>query len=181
LIWVESNNNLCIKSKGKIFTIGSTTNNDDNTMTESELIASLQNLGIIVFNDNNNYDIKLNNISEITFIHQESGKKFNLQIDSEGKLRSTLINDILLENRLKNITLPEINSRGFISKLRIAEENKLGNNINSDKDVGLLSDRLKIGAVYAPIPERTLFGCSHAYIELENTSDQDINLKGCSL
>jgi hypothetical protein len=45
----------------------------------------------------------------------------------------------------------------------------------------LLSDRLKIGAVYAPIPDRTLFGCSHAYIELENTSDQDINLKGCSL
>jgi hypothetical protein len=84
LIWVESSRNLCIKSKGTIYTIGGTVNNDDNTMTESELIASLQNLGIIISNDNNNYDIKLNNISEITFIHQESGKKFNLQIDSEG-------------------------------------------------------------------------------------------------
>jgi hypothetical protein len=40
---------------------------------------------------------------------------------------------------------------------------------------------LKIGAIYAPVVGRTVFGCSHAYVELENTSNQDIALNGCYL
>jgi hypothetical protein len=57
-------------------------------------------------------------------------------------------------------------TRGFLSKLRIAEDG--GTEV---KDVGLKSDRLKIGAIYAPIVGRTVYSCSHAYVELENTSD----------
>ena len=182
LVWVESTSSLCIKTNGIIKSIGKTSNSDSG-MTQQELIASLENLGIIVSSKNNEYDIKLNNISGITFIHQETGKKFNIGIDSEGNLRSSEIGDNLLSDRLKNLTLNDINSRGFISKLRLAEAERAGDITADDysKDAGLRSDRLKIGAVYSPIPGREIFGCSHAYIELENTSDQDINLKGCDL
>jgi hypothetical protein len=39
------------------------------------------------------------------------------------------------------------------------------------QDAKLGADRVKIGAVYAPLNTDTVFGCSHAYVELENTSD----------
>jgi hypothetical protein len=64
LIWVEDTKSLCLKSKNKIYNIGKTNNNDDD-MTTSELIAMLESLGIIVTSDNNGYDIELNNIAEI--------------------------------------------------------------------------------------------------------------------
>lgn len=180
LVWVESNSSLCIKTNGVIKSIGKTSNSDSG-MTTQELIASLENLGIIVTSKNNDYDIKLNNLSGITFIHQETGKKFNIEVDSNGSLRSSEIGDNLLQDRLKNLTLNDVDSRGFISKLRLAEAEVQGNVIDYSQDAGLRSDRLKIGAIYAPAPGRTIFGCSHAYIELENTSDQDINLTGVDL
>ena len=45
----------------------------------------------------------------------------------------------------------------------------------------LYSDRLKIGAFYAPASTNKTFGCSHCFVELENTSDSDIPLEGCYL
>jgi len=45
----------------------------------------------------------------------------------------------------------------------------------------LYSDRLKIGAFYAPSRLNKTFGCSHCFVELENTSDKDILLEGCYL
>lgn len=177
LVWVEQTKNLCIKSNNKVYTIGGI--NTENTMTTAELISTLETLGIIVTNTTgDDYSLELNNIAEVTFVHEETGKVFNITIDSEGNLRSTPEVSNLLSDRLKNITLNPNDSRGFISNLRIAETH---GNINDSGDVGLLSDRLKIGAIYAPQPDRTIYGCSHAYIELENTSDQDITLNGCYL
>ena len=48
-----------------------------------------------------------------------------------------------------------------------------------DKDAGLSSDRLKIGSFYTPLSTDIVRGCSHSYVELENTSDQDYSLEGC--
>lgn len=176
LVWVEDTRSLCIKSNGKIYNIGGT--NNDNTMTTAELIATLESLGIIVTTvDDGNYTLELADLTGISFIHEDTGKKFDITIDAEGNLRSTEQSSNLIADRLKNITLPNDPGRGFISNLRIAE----AGSVNADGDVGLLSDRLKIGAVYAPQLERTVYGCSHAYVELENTSDQDITLDGCYL
>ena len=176
LIWVESTRSLCIKSQGKIFNIGG--NNKDNTMTNAELIAVLESLGIIVTTvGENEYTLELADLTGVTFIHQDTGKKFDISVDSEGNLRSTpeVIN--LLQDRIKNAGgINNTNYRGFLSNLRLKE-----NGGDVDKDSGLKSDRLKIGAIYAPVVGRTVFGCSHAYVELENTSNQDIALNGCYL
>ena len=48
-------------------------------------------------------------------------------------------------------------------------------------DRKLKADRIRIGAIYAPFTSDLIHGCSHAYIELENTSDIDYNLEGCNL
>lgn len=185
LIWVEELRKLCIKSKGKIFTISGTSINDDTTMTTDELIGSLKNMGIIVNKTtdsagNEDYNLELADLTGITFIHEDTNTSFDISIDSEGNLRSTPIDTNYLKDRIAKVSLTSdsrIDSqRGFIANLRIAESGAV-----KPKDAGLRSDRLKIGAIYAPIVNRTLYGCSHAYVELENTSDQDINLSGCTL
>lgn len=176
LIWVESTKSLCIKSQGKIYNIGG--NNKENTMTTAELISVLESLGIIVTTvGENQYNLELADLSGITFIHQETGKKFDICVDSDGNIKSTPEVTNLIKDRLKNISnLVNYTPRGFLSRLRLSEDG--GSN---DKDAGLKSDRLKIGAIYAPIEGREVYGCSHAYIELENTSDQDIALNDCFL
>lgn len=177
LVWIENTRTLCLKSNNKICTIGGT--NTENTMTTAELISTLETLGIIVNNPTEGeYNLELNNIATFTFIHEETGKKFNITIDSEGNLISSPEVTNLISDRLKSISLNNNESRGFISNLRIAEAN---GTVKDSGDVGLLSDRLKIGALYAPLPNTTIYGCSHAYVELENTSDQDITLNGCYL
>ena len=52
---------------------------------------------------------------------------------------------------------------------------------NSKSDIGLMSDRLRISSFYAPLKTDTVHGCSHSFIELENTSDVDIPLDGVYL
>ena len=180
LIWVESTRSLCIKSNGKIYNIGGN-NNNNNTMTQAELIAALQSLGIIVTSvADNKYTLELADLTGVTFIHQDTNKKFEISVDSEGNLRSTPEVTNLLRDRIEAVKANYTNNtnkdRGFISKLRFAED---GGDVT--KDAKLKSDRLKIGAIYAPIVGRTVYSCSHAYVELENTSDQDITLNGCYL
>ena len=56
-----------------------------------------------------------------------------------------------------------------------------GSSSGSAGDYGLLSDRLRISSFYAPLKTDTVHGCSHSFIELENTSDVDIPLEGVYL
>lgn len=54
------------------------------------------------------------------------------------------------------------------------------NTANVTKDWKLYSDRVKIGQVYIKGTSNNP-KCSHAYVELENTSDEDFPLDGCVL
>jgi hypothetical protein len=74
----------------------------------------------------------------------------------------------------------ETSFRGFVAKLHCGETKGLVS--ASDKsDVGIYSDRVKIGAIYCQLVDDNVYGCSHAYIELENTSNQDFPLDGVYL
>lgn len=183
LIYIEDQKGLYIVNNNTLVSLatgGST--NTDTGMTEAEIIALLQDKGIVT-NDNGNLEIS--NLADLTFIHQESGKKFKFYVDESGELisqeqsDSSLSNDVNTYNIDTNTSLDNI--RGFISRLLIAKNTTSVNPIVATNDVGLYSDRLKIGAFYAPLATDTAYGCSHAYIELENTSGTDINLQGCKL
>jgi hypothetical protein len=59
-------------------------------MTTAELIANLEALGIIVTSvEDNNYNLELANLTGVTFIHEGSGKKFDIEIDAEGNFKSS--------------------------------------------------------------------------------------------
>lgn len=187
-IFVEDSNKLYIKNNGKLVQVtgaSSPTNNDDN-MTQEEIIQILKESGIV---KSDNGELSIQDVLDITFIHQDSGAKFKLIVESDGSIRTIPIiegtedNPKTLQEQLNKYfgessvgTTQEI--RGFVSRLRLKKDNTA---VDTVKDVGLRSDRVKIGSFYGPARTNKTFGCSHCFIELENTSTEDFPLDGCYL
>lgn len=184
LIFVENPRNLWIKNNDTLINIGSGGGSGTGEgMTETEVINLLKEMGIVREDGGN---LQISDISDITFIHQGTGNKFKFTVDSNGNLTSQPVpnEEDLLSSRINSsgVSLNE-NVRGFIGQLRIAENNSTPGNvqINITQDARIYSDRLKIGAFYAPLDTDTVYGCSRAFVELENTADCDFSLEGCYL
>lgn len=187
LIWNTNTNRLWIKSNNKLVTIGSSSSSsgDDNNntgMTKEEMITALKEMGIIQLDNGN---ISLNSIEDITFIHTGTGSVYSFQVDSEGNLRGTEISKTGLKtfeetiSNNSNIVL-DTDVRGFIGQVRFEGSSGYSKD-RKGTDAGLYSDRLKIGALYAPFKGDVVHGCTHSFIELENTADVDFPLTGCYL
>ena len=141
----------------------------------------------------------LNKIGSFNMIHEDSGKEFEFTTNAYGELESKLVNEKLAksftdyineyginlaDNVIENVNgvskLKFSSYRGVMSQIGLAVTGKTISE-NAAKDMGLWSDRLKIGSIYAPLDTDVIHGCSHAYVEIENTSDIDIDLTGCYL
>lgn len=192
-VWVSETLSLYFIVDKKKYKINGSSNSDepstDDTMTTYELLENLQKSGIISIDSLKQAEdgtitynnITLNDIAQIKFINENTKEKFILRLNSEGSLESIKdTQDIdtaeyIMDSNGKKISFA-INStnydqyRGFLANTIF--------NFTDDSDAKLKADRLKIGAFYAPMNTDTTFGCSHAFVELENTSDQDINLEG---
>lgn len=185
LIFVESTKKLWIKNNYKLIAIGSSSGGGeiDEGMTQTEVITLLKEMGIIKEDGQN---LQISDLSDLTFIHQDTGRRFKFYVDSEGNLKSIKLPNTgeSLQERITNSEVElKQNVRGFIGQLRIAENNKILDNVNIQitQDARIYSDRVKIGAFYAPLNTDKVFGCNRAFIELENTADCDFNLNGCYL
>lgn len=188
LIYEEASGKLWIKTNGTLRPIsgsGSSDNTDEDTMTDEELREKLGELGIIV---DTNGNLSLNNIGDITFIHQNTGKKFKFTVNERGELESQEVPNSTFSGQIKNskdlseeiLDNNEKTVRGFISLFNKRNNDGI-NGINVDKDLKLDTDRIRIGAFYAPLKNDIVHGCSHSYVELENTSNKDYPLVGCYL
>lgn len=185
LIFVENTKKLWIKNNNQLINLaGSSSGGEtDDGMTETEVINLLKNMGIVKEEGSN---LQISDLSDLTFIHQETGRKFKFYVDSEGNLRSIRLpgEGESLDERVtaSGVDLKQ-NVRGFIGQLRIAENNKTDGNVDITitQDARIYSDRVKIGAFYAPLDTDNVFGCTRAFVELENTADCDFNLQGCYL
>ena len=176
LIFVEQGTKLWIKNNDKLFSLSSGGGIiDDGGMDEAGLIEKLKEMGIV---REEGQGLEINDISDLTFIHQDTGSKFKFIVDSSGELRSQKlgVSSELLSFRTQGIELKD-NVRGFIGQLRSAENNVS----NIAIDAGINADRVKIGAFYAPLKDDEIHGCNRAFVELENTSDSDFYLDGCYL
>lgn len=186
LIYNEETNGLLIKTKNGIRQISGGGSSSSDGMEKSEIIEWLAENGIIVTEDGIE-NIRISNLADITFIHQETGQAFRFEVDSEGQLKGTKLADETLEDRMNAVDWdpdkvpsdadPKSKIRGFVGSLGYKELAAT----DEKKDLGLYSDRIKIGSIYAPVAGQQTFGCSHAFIELENTSDRDFPLEGCYL
>ncbi len=204
LIWEEKNSVLWIKTNNKTVQIGGTSNSNNNgnqnnnnsdSMTQEELIKALKEMGI-VYDSNNGLELEQAKVEDITFINSNLTDKYVYSIDSEGNLHSTIVPKVTLKSRVANKGLYESNkpgstftSRGFVANLVCGEKNtELGidNTLSASSNGSILneSDRIHISQFYAPLStdiEEGKIGCSHAFIELTNTSPYDFQLDGCYL
>lgn len=210
LVWNKKTGTLHIKSDGKIYTIGSKSkpddeDNKDNYMTDREIIEALKRMGIVV---NVSYKIdpdteeetdeiesvsnmSLAPIADVTFINQDTNKKFTFTVDPEGNLvgkdKSVQTIDEFLGKTIADTYKNPSDSykavRGFSSDflLRKKGSTNISSDLNYEKDNGKQSDRLRISSFYAPIVTDERHGCTHSFIELENTSPVDIPLTGVYL
>lgn len=153
-------------------------------------------------------DLKLNDISSFSLINSDTEKKYTFTVDPNGKLigKDESMNTIEMDfvnanvfsgetyndkvgalNNFLNIVDNDITNeeygwvRGFIPFYFNSINGKNLVLPNGTKDYGLLSDRLRISSFYAPLKTDVVHGCSHSFIELENTSDVDIPLEGIYL
>ena len=176
LIFVEQGTKLWIKNNDKLFSLSSGGGIiDDGGMDEAGLIEKLKEMGIV---REESQGLEINDISDLTFVHQDTGSKFKFTVDSSGELKSQKVanSNELLSSRTQGIELKD-NVRGFIGQLRSAENSVS----NIAIDAGISADRVKIGAFYAPLKDDKIHGCNRAFVELENTSDSDFYLNGCYL
>lgn len=148
LTFVESTKNLWIKNNNKLVKIaagGGTT--PDEGMTESEVLDLLKRQGII---REDGEDLRITDLSDITFIHQDTGKKYKFFINESGDLINQEIpnDEDLLSNRViaSGVDLDSWSARGFIGRLRLAEYNKANpsNRLSETQNIGLYSDRIKL-------------------------------------
>lgn len=194
LIWNKKDSKLYIKSDDKLTLVGTGGGSSDPNMpnagmSDTEIIELLEQMGIIsveVTNDSGELKktLKLSSISDVTFINSDTGKTFKFEVSPEGELVGTELPKKTLEQRIFDLEADSAftkdeSFRGFIAKLLCGESGSV--KADSEKDVGLYADRVAISSFYCPLNTDTKFGCSHGYIELENTSNSDIPLDGCYL
>lgn len=196
LVWVEDTRKLMIKaSNGEVYSVGSgkeEDNDKDNNMTLQQIAESLIKLGIIVdaeYDGNGELvslnNIKLNDISSFTMINSETDKKFIFTVDPYGNLvgkdmSDKSISEMLTENKIMvDFTKPSENIRGFSSNYftRMYTSVTDNDNVPNIGKQSFTSDRIRISSFYAPLETDTIHGCSHSFIELENSSPYDFPLK----
>ena len=154
-------------------------------------------------------DLKLNDISSFSLINSDTEKKYTFTVDPNGKLigkdesmdtieinfsklfEGNTYDDAVLEMEKfldvvdykddENVSHTYGWIRGFTSCYLKSISGNKKELPNATKDYGLSSDRLRISSFYAPLKTDVVHGCSHSFIELENTSDVDIPLDGVYL
>ena len=197
LIWVEDVRRLHIKaSNGEIYPVGAVINdtNNEDIMTIEEIAKSLIEMGIIVdaeYNDKGEItslnSIRLNDISDFTLVNAETEKRYTFSVDPKGNLvgkdmSDKSIDDILKEN---NITISFDNAvnngRGFSAEYFSRVYKKMTDNVPNSGTYSTNSDRIRISSFYAPLETDVMHGCSHSFIELENSSPYDFPLSGVYL
>lgn len=195
LIWVEESRKLMIKSSnGEVYSVGSGKEEDkdkDNNMTRLEIAEKLVEMGIVIdaeFNDQGELvslnNIKLNDISSFTMINSETNKKFTFTVDPYGNLVGKDMSDKSISEILEkegvqvDFNQETENVRGFSANYFTRVYNKSSSEGAPNKGkLSFTSDRIRISSFYAPLETDNVHGCSHSFIELENSSPYDFPLK----
>lgn len=209
LVWIKDTGTLRIKSDGTLRAISSGAGNNEDIKNEEdimkpkELLEKLLKMGIIVNtkgvvgDDDEDFEVNnidFNDVASITFVNQDANKKYKFEVDAYGELKSQECGeeswDSIIESynkkmqdanhsEYKVVLDPKTTyaaNRGFISNVFKGEKD-----INATSDFGNNSDRLRISSLFVPLTSAKKCGCSHSFIELENSSTRDLSLKGMNL
>lgn len=188
LVLVESEGQLYIKNKNQLISLSSKTTTNGDTMTSEQIIDILKQAGYITSGNELN-SLQLSAIEQLTFTHSESGQRFNLKVNSDGKL--------IIDQNID--TQPDswcsmTDAQVDYKKRGAVGHYNLGNNdyektvadgalaiYGMSNDPKAKGDRVRFGSWYTPVKNQTVFGCSHDFIELANSGSDDYPLEGSRL
>lgn len=187
LVLVEEEGQLYIKNKNQLISLSSKTTTDNETMTSEQILNILIEAGYITKDEELN-SATLSAIDELTFIHTESGKQFNIKVNSDGKLIIDQ-NQEITPDTWNSSTDGKINytKRGAVGHYTLGSNYEkstkeapiaIYGNSNDPKAYG---DRVRFGSWYTPKLGQTTYGCSHDFIELANSGSKDYPLEGARL
>ena len=206
---IKSNGNIYLIGANTNVDTGDSDSDSDNNnyddMTNKEILTALKKMGLVINvkykKDLNGVetdeiesvsDMSLAPISDFTFVNSDTNKKFTFTVDTEGNLvgkdnSTQTIDEFMTELGSVNAGKYDEESyeavRGFSSDFLFRKSGiyNLDKGVNLTSDAGKKSDRLRVSSFYAPITTDTAHGCTHSFIELENTSEVDIPLTGVYL
>lgn len=209
LVWVADTKKLKINTKNGVFTIGASSDSKTDEITMAEIIEALNDMGIIYNDSSDTLtinkieEIKFINANGDTYkvgVDSEGelvSKRVEDALLSSYVATAKTINFPSTGNSTsESFTTPSL--KAFAAKilytikaLKYPIDSGVTDNVsnhiaawqsantaNVTKDWKLYSDRIKIGQVYMK-GTSTNPKSSHAYIELENTSDENFPLDGC--
>ena len=188
LVLVESEGLLYIKNKNQLISLSSKTTTDNDIMTSEEILNILKDAGYITTNDKLDSAV-LNDIEKLTFIHSESNSKFNMKVNSDGKL--IIDKDIPITPDTWSATVDgQLNykKRGAVGHYNLGNndyEKTVADGATAiygvSNDPKAKGDRVRFGSWYTPVKNQNDFGCSHDFIELANSGSDDYPLENARL
>lgn len=197
LIYAKKQKGLYIIDNGAVVSLASRTSTNNSGETDmydnAQMLDALKERGLI-YEDEKASGVSggtwsIANLDGVTFINDETKDVYDIKMDPYGELRSTKVVPAskTLATKMSTVkpSLTEKTVRGFVGILNGAENNLAATSdhtiatLSVSDDFKLNADRVKIGAFYAPDASWNHFGCSHCFIELENTSDKDFPLDNC--
>ena len=157
-------------------------------MTSEEILNILKDAGYITTNDKLDSAV-LNDIEKLTFIHSESNSKFNMKVNSDGKL--IIDKDIPITPDTWSATVDgQLNykKRGAVGHYNLGNndyEKTVADGATAiygvSNDPKAKGDRVRFGSWYTPVKNQNDFGCSHDFIELANSGSDDYPLENARL
>lgn len=190
LIWVESENTLYIKSNYKLISLSGGSINGGENMNSEEILELLKEQGIITSEGDLN-SAKLNTISSIKFIHEDSGKSFNVYVDSEGVIQTQEINSQKEDTGNPENQLVERGAAAYYNcnmlqnaiytTEKTGDLSKIVTNSLGESKYYILGDRIRVSQWYIPSSNQTKFNCTHDFIEITNCGSEDYPLDNANI
>lgn len=188
LIWVESASALYIKTNGTIKALNSSSGgNTDTGMTQQEMITWLLDNNLVKQKADGSYELNTSDstsaFGSITFMHEKSGRSFEVTVDDSGNLRcieiTTTTEDTGGDPDTKlhrgAVSLYEMGS----SLVESTTESDFSSLIGTTQV--LKGDRVRISSWYIPNATQTAYNCTHDFIEITNSSTMDYPLSSAIL
>jgi len=93
-------------------------------MSDTQILEKLESLGILYNNEKTPKTLTLNDISDITFINDDTKTRYNFKVDAYGNLKGDKVIEYnnTLAKKMEGKNFPEKNVRGFVATLANFEE-----------------------------------------------------------
>jgi hypothetical protein len=194
LIYCEEEQKLYIKNNNTIISLAGGTNISGGTgMEEKDLINWLLNQKLIVDKGNNEYDLNLDSLESVKFVHTESGKEFTYSTDAYGNLvgkepQTVVVGGVVSSDKQTDEGVSASNYETYRTfgavgyfNMDYDKWNVQNTSASSAATPNAKGDRVRFGSWYISTTTQQVYNCSHDFVEIVNSGTDDYPLSNAVL